>query len=329
MKVLITGASGFLGGALARALLKEGHAVRGFARSPMAALAGLGAEVMCGDLADADAVSRAVEGVEFVHHVGAKAGVWGPMAEYRRANVDGTRHVLDACRTHGAAGLVYTSSPSVVHAGADIRGADESLPYATHFETAYPETKAEAERLVLAANSPAFATLALRPHLIWGPGDNQLVPRLMSRARAGRLVLPGGGEAMIDSTFIDSAVEAHVLAQGRLKPGAPCAGKAYFISQGEVMKLRALVDAIIGTAGLPPVTRTVPAGVALALGAVLERVWGMVGAAREPPLTRFVVRQMTTDHYFDLTAARRELGYGPRTSIREGIELLRAANARA
>ncbi len=326
MTILVTGASGFLGGALARALLAEGKAVRVFARKEMPELAALGAEVLRGDLADAEAVDAAVAGTELVHHVGAKAGVWGPFAEYHASNVLGTGNVLASMKRHGVGRLVYTSSPSVVHAGSDIRGADESLPYATHFETAYPETKAKAERLVLAMNSPELLTVSLRPHLIWGPGDNQLVPRLVDRARAGRLMFPGDGNALIDSTFIDTAVEAHLLAAERLAPGAACAGRAYFISHGEPMPIMALVNALIdAAAGLPPVTKTVPVWLAGAAGAAMETLWRAAGAENEPPITRFVARQMATDHYFDLTAARRDLGFGPRVTLAEGLERLRAA----
>lgn len=328
MKALVTGASGFLGGALARALLARGTEVRAFARKEMRELGEQGAEVVRGDLADAAAVSKVVAGVDLVFHVGAKAGVWGPYAEYHASNVLGTEHVLAAMRAHGVGRLVYTSSPSVVHAGGSIRGADESLPYASHFETAYPETKAAAERLVLAANSPTLATVALRPHLIWGPGDNQLVPRLVSRARAGRLMFPGEGTALIDSTFIDSAVEAHLLAAERLAPGAPCAGRAYFISQGEPRPIMDLVNALLeADAGLPPVRRTVPAGLAVFAGAVMEALFRAVGAKEEPPITKFVARQMATDHYFDLTAARRDLGYGPQVTLDQGLAKLRAARS--
>ncbi|MCA9601679.1 MAG: NAD-dependent epimerase/dehydratase family protein [Polyangiales bacterium] len=324
MTALVTGASGFLGGAIAHALLDRGERIRAFARKPMPELEARGAEIHRGDLADAEAVHRAAAGTDLVFHVGAKAGVWGPFAEYHASNVVGTTNVLAACKAHGIRKLVYTSSPSVVHAGADIRGADESLPYAEHFESAYPATKAEAERMVRAANGPELATVSLRPHLIWGPGDNQITPRLIARARAGRLVFPGGGKALIDSTYIASAVEAHLLAAEHIDVGAPCAGQAYFITQGEPMEVMALVNAILETAGVPPVRRTVPVGVAVAAGAVMETLWRAVGAKTEPPLTRFLARQLATDHYFSIEAARRDLGFGPSVSIADGLAALRA-----
>lgn len=324
MRAFVTGASGFLGGALTKALLCRGDAVQAFGRRDMGALKALGASVFYGDLAELAAVSLASRGCDIAFHVGAKAGVWGPASDYRASNVDGTANVLHACLEHGIKRLVYTSTPSVVHAGADIAFADESLPYATHFDTAYPQTKAEAERMVLAANGAALSTLALRPHLIWGPGDNQLVPRLIDRAKKGRLVFPGDGKALIDSTFIDSAVEAHLLAGDNLRVGAACAGRAYFVSQGEPLEIQDLVNRILATAGLAPVKRTIPAGVAVAAGASLEFLWKLVGARGEPPLTRFVAKQMSTAHYFNLAAIRRDLGFGPKVSVAQGLDKLRA-----
>ncbi|MEM9176110.1 MAG: NAD-dependent epimerase/dehydratase family protein, partial [Myxococcota bacterium] len=194
MKALITGGAGFLGFALARRLRARGDAVRSFSRGAHPTLVEHGIETARGDLADRAAVASAVAGCDVVFHVAARVGGWGPKAEFERTNVDGTRHVIDACRAHGVTKLVYTSTPSVVHDAHDLEGADESLPYATRFEAAYPETKARAEALVLAANDASLATLALRPHLVWGPGDNQLLPRLVERAKTGRLRHVGDGE---------------------------------------------------------------------------------------------------------------------------------------
>ncbi|MFO0952265.1 MAG: NAD-dependent epimerase/dehydratase family protein [Isosphaeraceae bacterium] len=274
-------------------------------------------------MTDPDAVARAAEGRDVVFHVAAKAGIWGPTEEYQRINVEGTRHVLNACRKHGVGRLVHTSSPSVVFNGRDMEGADESAPYPKHFDADYPRTKAEAEREVLAANGPDLATVALRPHLIWGPGDNHLVPRIVARARAGRLRRIGRENQPIDATYIDNAAEAHILAADRLAPGSAPAGRAYFIAQGEPVPVWDLVNRILKAAGLPPVTRTVPTGVALAAAGLLESAYRTFGIHAEPPLTRFFVHQVTTAHWFDLTAARRDLGYSPRVSTAEGLERLR------
>lgn len=322
--VLVTGGGGFLGGAIVRRLVARGDRVRSVQRSDAPELRALGVEVVQADLADLAGVLAAAQGCAAIVHVAAKAGVWGSEDSYFRANVLGTGNVLQACRTHGIGKLVYTSTPSVIHAGGDVEGVDESTPVATHFATAYPRTKAEAERLVLLANGPELATVALRPHLIWGPGDPQLTARIVARAKAGRLRLVGGGGKLIDSVYIDNAAHAHLLALDRVAPGAACAGQAYFITQGEPMPQKALIDGILAAAGLPPCTRSVAPNVAYALGAVLELAWTLLGREDEPLMTRFVARQLATAHWYDITAARRDLGYVPQVTVAQGLERLAA-----
>jgi nucleoside-diphosphate-sugar epimerase len=237
--------------------------------------------------------------------------------------VDGTRVVLEACRRHSVPRLVHTSTPSVVFDGRDMEGVDETVPYPRRWEAAYPETKAAGERLVLAANGPDLATVSLRPHLVWGPGDRHLVPRLLARARAGTLALVGDGSKRVDSTYVDNAVDAHLAAAGRLAPGAPCAGRAYFVSNGEPLPMRDLLGRILAAAGLPPVTRSVSPRKALLAGLVLEKAHAWLGLRGEPRMTRFLARELSTAHWFDLGAARRDLGWEPRVSIDEGMERLR------
>lgn len=321
--ILVTGGGGFLGGAIVRQLLARGDRVRSLQRSEVPALRALGVDVVRGDLADAQVVHDAAQDCDAIVHVAAKAGVWGSEDSYFRANVLGTRHVLEACRVHGIARLVYTSTPSVVHAGGDVEGVDETAPIATQFDTAYPRTKAQAEALVLAANGPDLATVALRPHLIWGPDDPQLTARILARARAGRLRLVGGGHKLIDSVYIDNAAHAHLLALDRLRPGAACAGKAYFVTQGEPMPQRALIDGILAAADLPPCTRSVPPGLAYVLGAAMELTWRVLGRQDEPLMTRFLARQLATAHWYDISAARRDLGYQPLLTVAQGLERLR------
>lgn len=324
MKVLVTGGGGFLGGAVVRRLLDRGNTVRSLQRGDYAWLDEAGVESIRGDLADRDTVERAVRGCDAVLHVAAKAGVWGPRREYEAANVTGTRHVIEACLREGVARLVYTSSPSVVFDGADEEGIDERAAYPHRYLADYPRTKALAEQAVLAANGPRLATLALRPHLIWGPGDPHLVPRIVARARAGRLRLVGSGANRVDSTYIDNAADAHLAALDRLAPGAACAGRAYFISNGQPLPMRELVGRILAAAGLPRELRSLPPPLAYALATALEGAWRMLRRVDEPPLTRFVVRQLATAHWFDLTAARRDLGYEPRVTLDEGFARLRA-----
>lgn len=324
MVALVTGGGGFLGGAIVRQLLARGDRVRSVSRGRYPALEALGVEQVQGDLADAGVAARAVAGGDVVFHVAARAGVAGRYADYHRANVVATQNLIDACRAAGVGRLVYTSSPSVVFDGRDLEGANESLPYPPRYKAAYPQTKAEAERRVLAANGEALATVALRPHLIWGPGDNHLVPRILARGRAGKLRQIGRGDTRIDSVYIDNAAEAHLLAADRLVPGSPVAGKVYFISNGEPLPTWELVNRILAAGGVAPVTRRVPAGAAYAAGWLLEAVYALLWPGAEPPMTRFVARELATSHWFDLTAARRDLGYQPRVSIDEGLRRLAA-----
>jgi nucleoside-diphosphate-sugar epimerase len=324
MKVLVTGGTGFVGRALVERLVERGDRVVVLARGQAGTDLPAGAELHRGDVADMSSVGSASRGCGLVFHVAAKAGVWGPREEYRLANEVGTANVLEACRRHSIPRLVHTSTPSVVFDGTDMEGVDESVPYAPRFEAAYPETKAAAERAVLAANGPDLATVALRPHLVWGPGDRHLVPRLLARARAGSLALVGDGRNRVDATFVDNAVDAHLAAAERLAPGAPCAGRAYFVGNGEPMALRDLVDRILAAAGLPAVTRTVSPGTALLAGAILERLHAWFRPGVEPRMTRFVAREMATAHWFDLGAAKRDLGWTPRVTTDEGMERLAA-----
>ncbi|MEO2167626.1 MAG: NAD-dependent epimerase/dehydratase family protein, partial [bacterium] len=256
--------------------------------------------------------------------VAGKPGMWGPYEAYRLTNLVGTDNVIAACRSHAVPKLVYTSTPSVVHAGGDIEGGDESLPYPNHFEGPYPETKAEAERHVLAANDEKLATVAIRPHLIWGPGDNHLIPRLLKRARSGRMRYIGREDKLIDTLYIDNAVDVHLAAADRLAPGAPCAGKAYFVSQGDPWPASKITNAILGAAGLPPVTKRLPVGFAYAIATLGEAIYRLLRIESEPPVTRFVVQQMSAAHWYDISAVRRDLGYEPRISIEEGLAKLQS-----
>ncbi len=325
MNALVTGGGGFLGSAIVRRLCERGDRVHSLSRGRYPELDALGVTQHQGDVADPVAVARAAVGCDIVFHVAAKAGVGGRYRDYHRANVIGTANVLTACRHHGIARLVYTSSPSVVFDGRDMAGVDESVPYPSHYEAAYPQTKAIAEGMVLRANGAALATVSLRPHLIWGPGDNHLIPRLLARARAGRLRRIGDESKLIDSVYIDNAADAHVLAADRLVPGSPIAGKAYFITQGEPVPLWDLVNRILHAAGLAPVMRSIPTPLAYAAGGLLETIYALLRLDGEPPLTRFVVRELTTAHWFDIRAARRDLGYEPQVSLDEGLRRLAAS----
>jgi nucleoside-diphosphate-sugar epimerase len=322
MKALVTGAGGFLGGAIVRLLLARGDEVRSFSRNCHPDLKALGVPEFIGDLSDAPGVAAAVRGCDIVFHVAARAGVWGPYRDYYRTNVTGTANVLAACRAHGVTRLVYTSSPSVVHHGGDLEGVDESIPYPRRFLAAYPETKALAEQMVLKGNSPELATVAMRPHLIWGPNDPHLVPRLLERARTGQLHQLGRQSKKVDTVYIDNAAEAHLLAADRLGPGSAIAGRAYFIAQGEPQPVWDFINRVLATAGIAPVNHSIPFWLAYGAGACLECAYRLLRLPGEPPMTRFVARQLSTAHWFDLSAARRDLGYEPRISTEEGMRRL-------
>jgi nucleoside-diphosphate-sugar epimerase len=324
MRVLVTGGGGFLGGAIVRRQGQRGDSVRSFSRGRYPELDARDVEQVQGDLADAGAVARAVRGCELVFHVAARAGISGRYDHFYRANVTGTENVIAACRAHKVDRLVYTSSPSVVFDGKDMEGVDESVPYPLTHDAHYPATKALAERAVLMANGPALATVALRPHLIWGPGDNHLVPRILARGRSGRLRRIGRADKRIDSIYVDNAADAHLLAADRLRPGSPIAGRAYFLSNGEPLPTRELINRILACGGVAPVTRSVPVWLAVTAGAVCEFAYAKLRPDVEPPMTRFLARELATAHWFDISAARRELGFNPAVSIDEGLRRLEA-----
>lgn len=322
MKALVTGGGGFLGLAIVKQLLARGDVVRSISRRHHPDLEAIGVDQVAGDLTDAAVMARAALGCDIVFHVAAKAGIWGPWNDYYQTNVVGTETVISVCRSLGIRRLVYTSSPSVVFTGHDHEGIDESTPYATRFLAHYPHTKMLAERQVLAANGPDLATVALRPHLIWGPGDHHLIPRLVDRARQGKLRIIGSGTNRVDTIYVDNAADAHLLAADRLHPGSPVAGQAYFLSNGEPVVIWNFINQILEKAGVPIVTHRVPARVAYLMGAVLETVHRLFNRAGEPRMTRFVARQLSISHWFDIGAARRDLAYEPGVSIAEGLTRL-------
>jgi len=326
-EVLVTGGGGFLGGAIVRRLLDAGFRVRSFARGDYPHLAAQGVTVFRGDLADPKAVEAACAGCAVVFHNAARAGVWGDYEAFHRSNVLGTRHVLKACQATGVERLVYTSSASVVFGDKDIEGGDESLPYPDRHRSPYTATKAEAERMVLAANGPACKTLSLRPHLIWGPGDTQIIPRILAQARSGKVRRVGPGRNRVDTTYIDNAAEAHLLAAIALERNPRAAGRAYFISNGEPVNLWELIDTILKLAGVPPISRSIPKGLAVGLGTVLETIHRLLKRPGEPRMTRFLAEELATSHWFDISAARRELGYIPVVSMEEGLRRLGLALA--
>ncbi len=322
MTVLVTGATGFLGRYVVEQLVARGEQVRALVRRPACELQQLGVEIALGDLRERDKVIEACRGITTVYHVAAVAGIWGPWSQYFSINVEGTRHVLAGCREQGVQKLIYTSSPSVTFAGGDQSGIDESAPYPERWLCHYPHTKAIAEREVLAAHGPGLATCALRPHLIWGPRDGHLVPRLIERARFGQLRQVGAGKNLVDMIYVENAAEAHLQAADALAADSSVGGKAYFLSQGEPVNCWDWINELLALVQLPPVRRSVPLSVAYALGAMLETVYRLLRKNDEPRMTRFLALQLGRDHYFNIDAARRDLGYQPTVSTTEGMKKL-------
>lgn len=321
MKALVTGGGGFLGGAIARLLRARGDEVRTVSRGDYPWLRTLGAMTCRADLTQG-VPDDAIAGCDVVFHVAARAGVWGNYAAYHAANVEATRQVIEACRRHGVRRLIFTSSPSVVFTGRSQQNVDESAPYPERYLSHYPRTKAIAERLVLAANDATLATVSLRPHLIWGPGDPHLVPRVLERGRSGHLRVVGRRENLVDSVYIDNAAAAHLLAADRLAPGSTITGRIYFITNDQPLPMAELLNRILAAGHLPPVTRHISAATAYAAGAVFEAIYALLRREDEPPMTRFVARQLATAHWFNIEAARRDLGYVPRVSIADGMRRL-------
>ncbi|HEY5316214.1 MAG TPA: NAD-dependent epimerase/dehydratase family protein [Pirellulales bacterium] len=326
MHALVTGATGFLGQYIVEQLAARGDRVRALCRQASPELDALGAETALGDVRDRAAVLSACRGVETVFHVAGVAGIWGPWQHYYATNTLGTEHVIEGCRTHGVARLIYTSSPSVTFAGGDQRNIDERAAYPRRWLCHYPHSKALAEQAVLAANGRVgLATCALRPHLIWGPRDRHLIPRLLDRARRGRLVRVGSGRNLIDMVYVDNAAAAHLLAADALTPDSPVAGKAYFITQGEPVNCWQWIDQLLALAGLAPVERAISYRAAWLAGAALEAGFRLLRLPGEPPMTRFLAAQLGRDHYFDIRRAQQDFGYRPQVSTDVGMQRLKDA----
>ncbi len=328
MKALVTGAGGFLGGAIARALRERGDDVRGFSRAEHPELAAYGIDQHQGNVADSEAVADAVRGVHIVFHTAAKVGAGGSHGDFYATNVTGTANVIAACRESGVLGLVYTSTPSVVSGRTPMEGADESVSYPTHYDGDYGRTKAEAERLVLSGASDELKTVALRPPLIWGPGDTSLLPRVIERARNGSLRRIKGPPALTDITYIDDAVRAHIQAADRLLAGGDGAnhinGHPYFVSAGEPVEIWDFVNGLLEAAGVPPVQKSISARTALVVAWIFEKIHALSRAKGDPRMSRWMVRQLTNSRWFDISAARRDLGYEPLVSLQDGMRRLKA-----
>ncbi|HEV8511317.1 MAG TPA: NAD-dependent epimerase/dehydratase family protein [Gemmatimonadales bacterium] len=316
MRAVVTGGAGFLGSHIVALLRARGDDVRVVARQN-----GTACHTITADVRDAAALERAFQHADVVYHVAGKVGFWGPWEEFWSINVEGTRTVLAAARHCGVPRLVYTSTPSVVGYAGDIENGGQDLPYPSHHENAYAASKCAGERLVLEANGRGIATVALRPHVIIGPGDRRMLPAVVRRAARGQLRIIGDGSNKIDITDVDNAAWAHLDAADALTDDrAPCAGKAYFITNGQPVVLWDWLNELLAALDLPAVTRSLPFPAARLAGLLIEAAWTVFPARGEPPLTRALATVLARSHWYDIAPARRDLGYRVRVSMEEATQ---------
>ncbi len=320
-RVLVTGGGGFLGKTIVKKLVQKKYEVTSLSRGHYFELENMGVKQIQGDLTDEQAVFKAVKEIDVVYHVAAKAGAWGAFEEYYKVNVTGTQNVIEACFKNHVKQLIYTSSPSVVFDQFDKINIDENTPYSKKYLTAYPETKAMAEKLVRKAALKGLNTIIIRPHAIWGPGDNHLFPRIIKKAN--RLKRIGREECLLDTLYVDNAADVHILASNRLLEDPSLSGNVYFVSQDEPIKIWDMIDALLDVADLPPVKGQISANVAFKIGSFFEFIYRFLRIKKEPPLTRFMVTELSTHHYFNISKVKEELGYSPKISTREGLKRLK------
>ncbi len=309
--------------ALIKRLISEGHKVTSFSRREYPLHWALGISSIQADIRDQEALDKACKGKDLVFHLAARLGIWGDYDEFHSVNVTGTFNLIKACRKQKVGRIIFTSSSSVVFNGTDLEGIDESYPYPEHYRSHYASTKALAERLIIEANSEELKTISLRPHLVWGPYDAHLIPGILKRLGSGRMRRIGDQEHFIDTTYIDNMVDALILAADALKSNPEAAGKALFITNGEPARVWDFINSIIQMAGYPPVQKKVPEKLALIGAGISEWFHRFFKIKSEPFMTRYAIREMITNHWFDISAAREIIGYEPGVSYAEGFKHLK------
>ncbi|WP_299976478.1 NAD-dependent epimerase/dehydratase family protein [Desulfobacula sp.] len=319
--VLVTGGGGFLGKAIVKKLVKKNLSVTSFSRNFYPDLENLGVLQIQGDLADKNAVAKAFRNIDSVFHVAAKPGIWGPFEEFFQANVTGTENVIFACLENKIKQLIYTSSPSVIFDENDMENVDESAPYPKKYLAPYPETKAMAEKKVISAAKKGLSTIIIRPHLIWGPEDNHMVPGIINRAN--KLKRVGRKDDLVDTIYVDNAADAHLLASQKLMENPLLSGNIYFVSQDEPVSKWEMADAFLDAAGLPPIRGHVSAKAAYIAGSIFEFIYTLFNIKKEPPITRFAAKELATSHWFNISRAKKDLGYYPKISTKEGLRKLK------
>jgi len=323
MKILVTGGGGFIVSALVRELVRQGYKVSTFSRNLYPWHKELGVRIFQGDLTNPEDIESACKGIDVVFHVAAKAGAWGPYSDFENVNASGTRNVISSCKINKVRKLIFTSSASVIFSGTDLINADESAGYPQKPLSAYTATKAIAEQLVLEANSEDLKTIALRPHVVWGPGDNKIISGILNRARSGKLGRIGKTEFLSDTTYIENYVDAMLLSMKVMDQNPDICGKPYFITNGEPVRIWEFINSILISAGLSPVKKVIPKPLAKILAILFENIYLILGRDSEPPLTSFIVRELCSHHWFNITEAKEKLGYSPRFSHEEGMKLLK------
>jgi nucleoside-diphosphate-sugar epimerase len=318
-KALVTGGGGFVGKAVVKKLLELGVETRVLGRHRYKEIESMGGECIVGNVCDSMIMNHAAKGVDIVFHVAALAGIWGSWKEYYETNVLGTDAAVESCRKNNVPMLVYTSTPSVVFNRNDINGGNENLPYADKYLCHYARSKVMAEKIVLGANCPTLSTCAIRPHLIWGPGDPHLFPRLLESGRKRLLKKVGKGLNLVDISYIDNVALAHILAAKNLSENGTASGKPYFISQGEPVNLWDWINELFAAMNIDKVQTTVSFPIAYRLGGILEMIHKFARLEKEPKMTRFLAEQLAKSHYFSIENARNDLGYEPIITTTEGL----------
>lgn len=323
MKSLVTGGGGFLGKQIVRKLLERGDDVTVIGRNHYPDVETMGAKSLPIDIRSLQELIPAFVGMDEVYHAAGVTDIWGPWEIFYSINVLGTQNVVEACRKNNVPKLIYTSSPSVVFDAKPQKNVNEDAPYPEKWLAHYPHSKMLAEKCVMSSNEEGrLSTVSLRPHLIWGPGDLHLIPRVVSRARSGQLRQVGDGENLVDIIHVENAADAHLFASKELGPGGKCNGKTYFVSQGQPVRLWDFIEDVLERAGAPKVKKSVSFASAYRAGSALEWVYKAMGKKKEPRMTRFLACQLAMDHYYDTTRAKEDFGYHPTITTEEGLKNL-------
>lgn len=320
MKVLVTGAGGFLGFEVAKSLVEMGHEVTNLSRNHYITLDAYNIKTIKCDLSQFEEVD--LSGFEAVVHCAAIAGVWGKKSSFYDTNYHGAIHLYEMAKKAGVKYFVYTSTPSVVFGSDDIIFGDESLAYPDKFYTYYAHSKSMAEKYILENSDHDMEAIALRPHLIWGEGDPHLVPRILQKARSGDLKRVGNGDNLVDVIHVKNAAMAHTLALSALKAGKGLGGNAYFIGQERAVNLWDFINQILQYNDIEPIEDSVNYSTAYFVGMILEFIYRLLGINKpEPPMTRFVAMQLAKSHYFSHEKAAQDFGYTPEITIEKGLEM--------